>query len=67
MTVSYDTAIRGPASLLPLTRPTLPGETRYWCSCDPDRQHPFWSAADLIAHVMTARGQAAANDGSAAL
>jgi hypothetical protein len=37
------------------SHPTPPGETRFWCSCDPDRQHPFYSSATLLRHVMDAR------------
>ena len=36
-------------------RPTQPGETRFWCSCSPE---PFYSAAELVAHVMKARADA---------
>lgn len=36
-------------------RPTEPGETRFWCSCDPGRKNPFSSARELVAHVMQAR------------
>jgi len=34
-------------------RKPVPGQTRFWCSCDP--QQPFSSSADLIAHVMACR------------
>ena len=26
-------------------RPALPGESRFWCSCDVNREHPFYRAA----------------------
>jgi hypothetical protein len=32
---------------------TEPGETRFWCSCD--ARHPFYSARELVEHVMEAR------------
>jgi len=38
-----------------LARPTKPGKTRFWCSGDPDREHPFYSSGDLVLHVMQAR------------
>jgi hypothetical protein len=38
-------------------RPTKPGETRFWCSCDPDRQHPFFNATALVEHVIEARAR----------
>jgi hypothetical protein len=36
-------------------RPTKPGETRLWCSCDPHREHPFLSSRELVEHVIQAR------------
>lgn len=48
-------------------RPTKPGETRLWCSCDPDRRHPFYQASDLVRHVMQARGREAGHEGSTVL
>jgi hypothetical protein len=47
-------------------RPTRPGDTRFWCSCDPDRQHPFYNSTALVEHVMKARASDA-GDGSTAL
>jgi hypothetical protein len=41
--------------------PTKPGDTRFWCSCDPDRQRPFFSSADLVQHVMGARASEASH------
>ena len=40
-------------------RPTQPGETRFWCSCDPERRHPYYSSATLVQHVMQARAREA--------
>jgi hypothetical protein len=36
-------------------RSTKPGDTRFWCSCDTDREHPFYTSAELVKHVMEAR------------
>lgn len=40
-------------------RPAQPGATRFWCSCDPNREHPFLQAAELVQHVMEARAREA--------
>ena len=32
-------------------RAAKPGESRFWCSCDVNREHPFWTAGDLVRHV----------------
>ena len=37
------------------TRPARPGESRFWCSCHVNREHPFYEAADLVRHVMESR------------
>jgi hypothetical protein len=54
-------ALKAPALPVPCegheTRPTQPGETRFWCSCDPGRLHPFGSSADLVRHVTQARAR----------
>lgn len=50
------------------TRPTKPGETRFWCgTCDPDREHPFYSSTELVKHVMQARARRAGHEESAVL
>jgi hypothetical protein len=36
-------------------RTTRPGETLFWCSCDPDRQQPYLSSGELVRHVMESR------------
>jgi len=44
------------------SHPTRPGDTRFWCACDPERQHPFFSSASLVRHVMEARPALAGED-----
>jgi hypothetical protein len=46
-------------------RPTKPGDTRFWCSCDPERQYPFYNSAALVEHVTEARAREAGHGGSA--
>ncbi len=36
-------------------RPAEPGESRFWCSCDTERENPFWNAGDLVRHVSESR------------
>jgi hypothetical protein len=44
-------------SLPPTRRPTPPGQTRFWCSCDPEQ--PFLDSRELVQHVMEARAREA--------
>jgi hypothetical protein len=47
-----------------LRPPTPPGQTRYWCSCDPDQS--YLSSAELVRHVTRERAREAARKDSAA-
>jgi hypothetical protein len=42
---------------------TKPGDTRFWCSCDP--QQPYLDARELIRHVTEARAREAGHDSGA--
>ncbi len=50
-----DDTITFPLAREPGMRPARPGESRFWCSCDTNREHPFFSSGELVQHVMDAR------------